>query len=101
MRQWVFTFPSPPLAFSLDPSEDILLVWRNWRFLFLSLSSREPHPLVADFTLSDRTNSLHQSVHILPLLVAGNYVAALLSTYQRRPLIGRLVKPCSCAQESP
>ena len=60
-----------------------LLVHCRWRFHFLSLSSGEPHPLAADFTLSDPSRSLRQSAH-LQLLVAGNYVrvAALLSGYQ-------------------
>lgn len=58
-----------------------LLAHCSWRFHFLSLSSGEPHPLAADFTLSDPPRSLRQSAH-LQLFVAGNYVAALLSTYQ-------------------
>ena len=58
-----------------------LLARCRWRFHFLSLSNGEPHPLAADFTLSDPPSSLRQSAH-LQLLVAGNYVAALLSTYQ-------------------
>ena len=53
----------------------------RWHFHFLSLSSGEPHPLAADFTLSDPPPSLRQSGR-LQLHVAGNYVAALLSTYQ-------------------
>jgi hypothetical protein len=29
MRQWELTFPFPPLVFSLDPSEDILVVLQS------------------------------------------------------------------------
>jgi hypothetical protein len=29
MRQWELTFPFPPLIFSLDPSEDILVVLQS------------------------------------------------------------------------
>jgi hypothetical protein len=58
-----------------------LLAHYRWGFHFLSLSSGEPNPLAADFTLSDPPPSLRQSA-CLQLLVAGNYVAALLSDYQ-------------------
>ena len=29
MRQWELTFPFPPFVFSLDPSEDILVVLQS------------------------------------------------------------------------
>jgi len=57
-----------------------LLARCRWRFHFLSLSSGEPHPLAAEFTLSDPPHDYRESTD-LQLLVAGNYVAALLSTY--------------------
>ncbi len=53
----------------------------RWRFHFLSLNSGEPHPLAAVFTPSDPPPSFRQSAH-LQLLVAGDYVAALLLGYQ-------------------
>jgi hypothetical protein len=53
----------------------------RWRFHFLSLRSGEPHPLAAEFTLSDPPRSLRDWGR-LQLLVAGNYVAALLPKYQ-------------------
>jgi hypothetical protein len=69
------------VEFIEDRVDSRLLTLCRWRFHFLSLSSGGPHPLAADFTLSDPPSSLRQSAH-LQLLVAGNYVAALLSTYQ-------------------
>jgi hypothetical protein len=102
MRQWEHTFPFAPSDVAIDPSEDILVVLQNeeyvgdfyrncigsrllvlcrWRFHFLSLSSGEPHPLAAIFTLLDPPRSLPHLGHF-QLHVSRNYVAALISGYQ-------------------
>ncbi|KAI0292393.1 hypothetical protein BC826DRAFT_1018929 [Russula brevipes] len=83
MRQWEHSLPFIPAKYALDPSEDILIVLEHeeWRIHYLSLRSGDPHPLAADFCLSDPPLAHRRPAH-LQLIVARNYVAALIPRYQ-------------------
>jgi hypothetical protein len=53
----------------------------RWRIHYLSLRSGDPHPLAADFCLSNPPLAYRRPAH-LQLIVARNYVAALIPRYQ-------------------
>ncbi|KAI0292830.1 hypothetical protein B0F90DRAFT_221443 [Multifurca ochricompacta] len=86
MRQWEHSFPFIPHACTLDPSQDILVLLQQdgWRFHFFSLKTGEPHPLAAasSHLLFDHPPSYYRHRVIVQLVVAQNYVAALLPKYQ-------------------
>ncbi|KAH9073386.1 hypothetical protein EDB83DRAFT_2541231 [Lactarius deliciosus] len=88
MRQWELSFSFTPYTRALDPSEDILVVMEpplnpfgpyesEHRFHFLSLTTGEPHPLVAVSLLSQSRHLMRSLGANFKLRVVQNYLAIL------------------------
>ncbi|KAH9175667.1 hypothetical protein EDB89DRAFT_2135507 [Lactarius sanguifluus] len=86
MRQWELSFSFTPYTRALDPSEDILVLMEpplnpfgpyesEHRFHFLSLTTGEPHPLVAVSLLSQFRHLVRSLGANFKLRVVQNYLA--------------------------